>query len=65
MRINLSVPFREKDEAKRLGAKWDGIKRTWYLVDINDLTPFLKWIPSIPCKGKKKPAWQSVLESMK
>ena len=29
-RVNLAVPFAQKDEAKRLGAKWDVAKRTWY-----------------------------------
>jgi len=42
MRINLECPYDEKDRAKRLGAKWDG--KTWYIVDVEDLTPFMRWI---------------------
>jgi hypothetical protein len=29
-RVYLSVPFSEKEEAKRLGARWDGGARLWY-----------------------------------
>ena len=28
--IDMSVPFHEKDQAKRLGAKWDWKGRTWF-----------------------------------
>lgn len=44
VRVNLKVPFAEKDSAKALGAKWDATKKIWYIVDKADLTPFLKWI---------------------
>jgi len=47
MRINLVTPFAEKDEAKALGARWDAAKKCWYIVDIADLTPFLRWIPNM------------------
>ena len=45
MRINLVTPFAEKDAAKALGARWDSAKKQWYIVDVADLTPFLRWIP--------------------
>ena len=44
MRINLITPFAEKDAAKALGARWDSALRTWYIVNVADLTPFLRWI---------------------
>ncbi|WP_367304825.1 DUF5710 domain-containing protein [Burkholderia multivorans] len=44
MRINLSVPFKEKDEARRLEAKWDLARKTWYVVDIEDVQPFIRWM---------------------
>ncbi len=31
MRINLSVPYSEKDAAKAMGAKWDPVDRVWYV----------------------------------
>ena len=45
MRTNLAVPFQEKDEAKRLGARWDYEARTWYVEDVENLEQFLRWIP--------------------
>lgn len=30
VRVWLDVPFAEKDEAKRLGARWDGAARRWF-----------------------------------
>ena len=45
MRVDLKVPFAEKDSAKKLGAKWDGEKKVWYVKDLDNLSPFLKWMP--------------------
>ncbi len=47
MRIDLKVPFAEKDTAKALGARWDAAMKIWYVKDIADLTPFLRWIPDV------------------
>ena len=47
MRINLVTPFAEKEAAKALGARWDATKKQWYIVDVADLTPFLRWIPHV------------------
>jgi hypothetical protein len=47
MRINLVTPFAEKDAVKALGARWDATKKLWYIVDVTDLTPFLRWIPNV------------------
>ena len=44
MRTNLKVPFAEKDEAKQLGARWDAVKKVWYVQD-KDLAPFARWLP--------------------
>ena len=30
-RVYLSVPYEEKDEAKKLGAKWNPQKQKWYI----------------------------------
>lgn len=42
---SLNVPFREKDIAKSLGARWDRDNATWYVPAGVDLTPFSKWLP--------------------
>lgn len=47
MRINLVTPFSEKDAVKALGARWDAAKKIWYIVDVADLTPFMRWIPDL------------------
>lgn len=47
MRINLVTPFAEKDAVKALGARWDGAKKLWYIVDVADLTPFMRWLPKM------------------
>jgi hypothetical protein len=47
MRINLVTPFAEKDAVKALGARWDTTRKTWYITDVEDLTPFMRWIPNL------------------
>lgn len=32
-KIYLKVPFKDKDEAKSLGAKWDATRKSWYIFD--------------------------------
>jgi len=46
MRIDLVTPFAEKDAAKALGARWDSAKKTWYIQNVADPSPFLRWIPA-------------------
>jgi hypothetical protein len=48
MRINLVAPFAEKDAVKALGARWDAAQKVWYIMDVADLTPFMRWIPNMP-----------------
>ena len=61
MRINLVTPFAEKDAVKALGARWDAAKKCWYIVDVADLAPFSRWIPTMDAAidmsgGAAKPA---------
>ena len=51
-RVELNVPYENKDDAKNLGAKWDGDKRTWYttaghLAADDRLTAFNPTAPTI------------------
>ncbi|WP_394757106.1 DUF5710 domain-containing protein [Rhodoferax sp.] len=32
---------------KALGARWAVNKKIWYIADVADLTPFLRWIPNL------------------
>lgn len=44
-RINLNVPFVQKDLAKELGARWDFANKVWYVPDGVDPAPFAHWLP--------------------
>lgn len=43
-RIDLEVPFKDKNDAKALGARWDRSQRVWYVPEGVDATPFQKWV---------------------
>jgi hypothetical protein len=43
-RVNLRVPFQDKDEAKRLGARWDASARTWFVPDELEPSRFKRWL---------------------
>lgn len=40
----INVPFREKDEAKALGARWDRQQQSWYVPGNVDVGVFAKWV---------------------
>lgn len=42
----IAVPFREKEEAKALGAKWDRQHTSWFIPAGVDQSAFSKWLPS-------------------
>ncbi|WP_434152236.1 zincin-like metallopeptidase domain-containing protein (plasmid) [Methylocaldum gracile subsp. desertum] len=41
----LDVPFKEKDEAKMAGARWDKEAKTWYAPEGANLEKLAKWLP--------------------
>jgi len=43
-RIYLAVPFKEKDKANALGARWDRRERSWFIPSDVDSSPFKKWL---------------------
>ncbi len=43
VRTYIHVPYREKDEAKSLGARWDRQKQSWYVPPGVDAAIFTKW----------------------
>ena len=47
-RIELRVSFSEKDEAKRLGARWDPTHKVWFVSKQSDLVQFRRWFPPPP-----------------
>jgi len=40
----LKVPFAEKDEAKKLGARWNAERKSWYVPDGKAVEPFARWL---------------------
>lgn len=44
-RIDLDVPFSQKDEAKSLGARWDPQAKVWYIPDGAEVGPLARWLP--------------------
>jgi hypothetical protein len=46
-RIYLRVPFKDKDEAKRSGARRDATTRKWYVTGERRLAAFEKWLTAI------------------
>ncbi len=44
-RVNLRVPFQDKDEAKRLGARWDAAARVWFVPEELEPARFERWLP--------------------
>jgi len=49
--LYIHVPYIEKDEVKNLGAKWDPIKKLWFIPYGLDKTLFKKWINDIDEQG--------------
>lgn len=55
----IHVPFKEKNEAKELGARWDSAAASWFVPAGVDLQPFEKWREAPqPDKGSKLEAGQ-------
>ncbi|HTX11599.1 MAG TPA: DUF5710 domain-containing protein [Solirubrobacteraceae bacterium] len=39
----IAVPYEQKDDARRLGARWDAAARSWYIPDGVASEPFARW----------------------
>jgi len=50
-RIDLNVPFAEKDQAKLLGARWDPQVKTWYVPEGTSAEAFARWVPQLTAFG--------------
>jgi exodeoxyribonuclease VII large subunit len=42
----LTVPFKDKDAAKGLGARWDAAQRQWFVPEGREIAPFALWLPA-------------------
>ena len=43
-RVDLHVPFEDRDEVARHGARWDERAKVWYIVSGTDPAPFRRWL---------------------
>ena len=43
-RTYLKVPFKDKDAAKALGARWDATLASWYVPELLDVAMFSTWV---------------------
>ena len=48
----INIPYSEKDQAKKLRAKWDPAKKSWFIPKGSNKDCFEKWLP----KGQKEDA---------
>lgn len=53
-KIILNVPYKEKDQVKQLGAKWDPQLKVWYIPNGLESKAFTPWLP--------KPSTQPILK---
>lgn len=51
-RVDLEVPFAEKDEVKSLGARWDPACKTWYVPAGMNSHAFQRWLPTGEDEGE-------------
>jgi hypothetical protein len=56
-RIDLNVSFRDKDQAKALGARWDPGRKLWYVPNNVDSSPFSRWIPAAESPNIRAPSY--------
>lgn len=43
--LYLNVPYKEKDDARALGARWSPDRKKWYAPRKKDYPKFFKWLP--------------------
>lgn len=57
-KLLIDVPYKQKDDAKALGAKWDRQEQSWYVPAGVDAEPFAKWAQgsAITAAGEAQPA---------
>lgn len=60
--IFLNVPYKDKDKAKQLGARWNSEKKKWYIPENNLMTPFEQWLDKIEFKQIKNKSGTSKYE---
>lgn len=55
----LAVPYKEKDQAKAAGAKWDKVAKSWYAPEGADAAKLAPWLP------ENRPSAQAIVDDVK
>lgn len=42
----LKVPYQDKDQAKRRGARWNPARKLWFIENVDDIAQFMQWMPA-------------------
>ncbi len=42
----LTTAFKDREQVKALGAKWDPSRKQWYVSAGRELAPFAAWLPA-------------------
>lgn len=58
----LAVPYKEKEQAKRLGARWDKDEKSWYATEGTDLRPLTAWMPQ-DSLSKENEKWREEIRA--
>lgn len=54
MRTYLITTYKQKEEVKKLGAKWDLSRKQWYVENAENMKPFLPYVPEYLRKPHNK-----------
>lgn len=60
----LNVPYREKGQAKKLGARWDKSEKLWFVASGTDLKPLEKWLPKEKVNAPQTNATQEFAKAL-
>jgi len=63
--MELDIPYKDTDQAKALGLRWDPHSHSWHVPPGSDLGPLAKWLPPRPpsdpllaIAGLPQPCWK-------
>ncbi len=60
-KLYLAVPYAEKEQAKKAGARWDNTAKSWYVGEQADMNKLKRWLPDQQ-KKQQEPAQSPVVE---
>ncbi|NDY93029.1 exodeoxyribonuclease VII large subunit [Ideonella livida] len=56
----LHAPYKDRERVKALGARWDPVRRQWYVPAGRDLAAFSAWLPAVAGAPPREPAAASM-----